>query len=298
MIENEGMKHGLYMPLGLSQDEYLEIEKLAGICEKHDKISLKQILNFDMLIRRPVSENNDFLFYEDGYLVGYIGIYSMFKETEVEAGGMVHPDYRGKGVLGILISKARERCTLRGIENILLVTDRLLANGRFFAESIGAQLEFSEYNMALNISAFKGSTLTDSTIQLKKVQEGELYDLALIGSRAFNSDINSDLAFMKKVINIPQRIMFAAEYDMKKVGMITILYDYDAATIYGFAVDPDYQRRGLGRQILIKAVNIALENGAKKVNIEVETENVKALSLYASCGFEVDSIFDYYRLNL
>lgn len=76
----------------LKQHVLEDIQKLQSICQQEEKIELK--LNFDMLRSRKQNEVNDFFYYENNQLVGFIGLYG-FGNT-VEICGMVDPSYRRK----------------------------------------------------------------------------------------------------------------------------------------------------------------------------------------------------------
>ena len=57
--------------------------------------------------------------------------------------------------------------------------------------------------------------------------------------------------------------------------------------LWGVFVTPACRGRGLGRALVVRAITHAFENGVRRVNLQVFTPNVQAVSLYASLGFEV-----------
>ncbi len=57
------------------------------------------------------------------------------------------------------------------------------------------------------------------------------------------------------------------------------------AQVQNIAVHPAFQRRGLGRFLLLRVLGQARAAGATRVNLEVRTGNIAALSLYESLGF-------------
>jgi ribosomal protein S18 acetylase RimI-like enzyme len=60
--------------------------------------------------------------------------------------------------------------------------------------------------------------------------------------------------------------------------------------IRGLAVDPGYQRRGVGRALIDAAVEEAAARGVRRLTLRVLAPNVGARTLYESCGFEVEGI--------
>jgi ribosomal protein S18 acetylase RimI-like enzyme len=54
-------------------------------------------------------------------------------------------------------------------------------------------------------------------------------------------------------------------------------------------VDPGAQRRGHGRALLEHAIGWAREVGLLRLELTVRADNVRALALYAACGFREES---------
>ena len=60
------------------------------------------------------------------------------------------------------------------------------------------------------------------------------------------------------------------------------------AKVQNIAVHPAFQRRGLGRYLLLQALTQAKKHGAVRVGLEVRTGNIAALSLYYSLDFRLE----------
>ena len=61
--------------------------------------------------------------------------------------------------------------------------------------------------------------------------------------------------------------------------------DNNVAVVHIFGVSPDYQRRGIGRDMLRKAILLARENHKKAVRLDALASNTPARHLYESEGF-------------
>jgi [ribosomal protein S18]-alanine N-acetyltransferase len=68
-------------------------------------------------------------------------------------------------------------------------------------------------------------------------------------------------------------------------GMVLARVAADEADILTIAVLPDARRRGLGRALLLAAMEEAARRGAKLMFLEVGVANDAAGALYAACGF-------------
>lgn len=70
----------------------------------------------------------------------------------------------------------------------------------------------------------------------------------------------------------------------------------DQAKVQNIAVHPAFQRRGLGRFLLLQMLALARELGALRAGLEVRSGNFAALSLYYSLGFRLfERIPAYYH---
>ncbi|EFR5813829.1 ribosomal protein S18-alanine N-acetyltransferase [Salmonella enterica] len=64
----------------------------------------------------------------------------------------------------------------------------------------------------------------------------------------------------------------------------------DEATLFNIAVDPDFQRRGLGRILLEHLIDALEKRGVVTLWLEVRASNVAAIALYESLGFNEATI--------
>jgi ribosomal protein S18 acetylase RimI-like enzyme len=95
----------------------------------------------------------------------------------------------------------------------------------------------------------------------------------------------------------PEGILVAEE-NGRIVGYITSRLD--PATKVGWipnmAVEPDYQGRGVGRQLIEAALDLFRRHGMKYAKIETLDQNPVGQHLYPSCGFkEVARQVHYFR---
>jgi ribosomal protein S18 acetylase RimI-like enzyme len=56
------------------------------------------------------------------------------------------------------------------------------------------------------------------------------------------------------------------------------------------AVDPPYQRRGLGRELVRVAEAMLIKSGCPKVNLQVRTSNRDAIEFYRHIGYTTDDV--------
>lgn len=89
---------------------------------------------------------------------------------------------------------------------------------------------------------------------------------------------------VKDTIKRNYKHFFLLYSDEEIIGMCTI----SGNALSGFAIFNRYQGKGYGKQSL-KAIieKMKADNGEKEIILRVAKNNIKAINLYKSCGFEV-----------
>lgn len=284
---------GLIKKQGLTSEELAEIQQLAHLCNAFEGLDLK--LNWDTLRTRPRNITNDFLYYKNGQLVGFLAIFS-FNSQEGEISGMVHPDHRRRGIFTALFEAAKAECQHRSFARILLIVEQASPGGHVFARVVGASYDHSEYKMALDEPKIPAQF--DQSLQFKLAEPEDMPQSAHITARTFDmpeSEVTWDTEY---VIDSPNRRHYVALLDGIHIGKIEVYFDEHEAIIYGFGVLPEYQRRGYGRQILARTIQDILATAPRQIWLEVQVGNKHALSLYQSCGFKEVGSYEYYQIEL
>jgi ribosomal-protein-alanine N-acetyltransferase len=83
-----------------------------------------------------------------------------------------------------------------------------------------------------------------------------------------------------------------AHYRVARVGDRVVAFGgiwlmVDEAHITTFGVHPDHRRRGIGRLLLLRLAEVAMELGSARMTLEVRVSNEPAQALYRSFGFRV-----------
>ena len=78
-----------------------------------------------------------------------------------------------------------------------------------------------------------------------------------------------------------------ARSEGRVVGFAGIWLMVDEAHVTTFGVHPDHRRRGVGRRLLLRLAELAIELGTARMTLEVRVSNEPAQALYRSFGFRV-----------
>jgi putative acetyltransferase len=90
--------------------------------------------------------------------------------------------------------------------------------------------------------------------------------------------------------------LWALEEDGRIMGNLGVRESVPGVLGLGMALLPEVRGQGWGRELLRTAIEHARASGAHKLELEVWVDNGRAISLYASEGFEVEGLRrDHYR---
>jgi len=274
-----------------TEAEVGEILELARICQEHDGIESK--MTADWFRKRPEGEINDFFYYENGRLVGFLMIFSM-ERTTAEISGLVHPEHRRRGIFRALVAAATDELKRRGTGRMLFTVDSRSVMGKAFIAAVGGQYRFSEYSMILK--EVPEHVVQHEDLKLRLATDADLDFMVECGSKAFGdpADLTRELLLRT---NEPNRRSYIAEFKNEPVGVMRVMtYGDNGMDLNGFSVLPEMQGRGFGRQILSETVRMALREGRNEVRLDVEIENLKALGLYESCGFRTTDAIEFHQV--
>jgi ribosomal protein S18 acetylase RimI-like enzyme len=100
-------------------------------------------------------------------------------------------------------------------------------------------------------------------------------------------------SFLKRIVegNLPQVTAVAGD---KVVGFCDILPNSAAGFTHvarlGMGVSSEWRRRGIGRRLLHACLALAKNAGIEKVELEVFSDNIGAMSMYESFGFSREGV--------
>lgn len=280
----------------LNQETYCDIRTLEEKCVAADQTSLKLELEYKLAGKSTATGRyNEFLYYQDEELIGYMGICD-FGGSELEVNGMVHPSHRRQDIFTKLFGEVKKEWQRRDADRLLLLTDNASESGQGFIESVGARYDSSEYEMHL-----KHPPATDvARIRLVRATNADAREIVR-QDRIYFEDVHSeDKELPMKLPEEEEKrgmIIYLVYSGPTVVGKVNLAIEGVMGSIYGLGVLPEYRRQGYGRQILLASINILIQKQCDDIMLQVATENANALNLYLDVGFRQTSIMDYYLIN-
>lgn len=294
------MMQGLHARDRLNEAELEAIGLLADRCNQYEGIELK--LNWNMLRERSGAETSDFLYYESGQLIGFLGIYQ-FQSKEVEISGMVHPKHRSQGIFGKLVQAAKKECRRRDVPKLVFMCQQGTPSAKAVMDRWAIPYGYSEYWMQLLEPSVQEERERVEALKLREAASGD--DAAIIRLNVEGFGLSEeDAASLLEKPNGPgprtNRVYMADLTDedgaCRVIGKIHARVVGGNAFIYGFVVAAGERGCGHGRAILAQTIKAIREDHPQaSIALEVAVKNERALGLYESLGFRVSKATDYYE---
>ncbi|WP_064091263.1 GNAT family N-acetyltransferase [Rossellomorea aquimaris] len=273
----------------LTSEQLQDIKQLQIRCENFDDINLK--LNWDMLQNRN-NKLDDFFYYEEDILIGFLALYG-FGDT-YELCGMVHPDHRRQHIFQDLFKQAILSLNNRTFHKLLINVPGTSTSGKGFLSSIEAAYDFTEYEMKWHEQPL---TIESDQVSLRNASQKDIDYIIELDEKCFSVIHNDAVTYTKNLFKESGLGNLMIENNGQTVGKIRVQRLENQSGIYGFAIDPSFQSKGIGRTALSLTV-LEEAKRTKDIFLDVAADNSTALKLYESSGFRTIYSQDYYRYPL
>jgi len=116
------------------------------------------------------------------------------------------------------------------------------------------------------------------------------------------SDLAPARAFLSERLRRDESVIFIASADDVALGFTQLYPSFSSVSVRrlwilnDLFVSPAARRGGVGRRLLERAREWAVETGAKGLTLTTALTNSAARSLYESCGWRLDDEFAHYQL--
>jgi ribosomal protein S18 acetylase RimI-like enzyme len=105
-----------------------------------------------------------------------------------------------------------------------------------------------------------------------------------------NAPHNDPATNIRKKLEVDKELFFVATVEDCVVGTVMGGYDGHRGWIYSVAVDPDFQRHGIGSALIRYVEEALVQRGCLKVNLQVRATNEDVIAFYAKLGFAIEEI--------
>ncbi len=128
-----------------------------------------------------------------------------------------------------------------------------------------------------------------SKVSIRQFQAADRQALIDLWLRVFPDDPphNEPTAVLDAKLRVDD-LVFVAELDGQIAGACMAGYDGHRGWLYAVAVDDAYRRQGLGRQLVLHAVERLQHLGCIKINLQIRADNHAVADFYRDLGFKVE----------
>lgn len=95
---------------------------------------------------------------------------------------------------------------------------------------------------------------------------------------------------IERKLQVNPELFLVGLVDDKVVAAVMGGYEGHRGWVNYLAVDPAYQRRGLGGQVMEAVEKKILATGCPKINLLIRMDNTAAVKFYESIGYKMDEV--------
>ena len=128
--------------------------------------------------------------------------------------------------------------------------------------------------------------MQESSLLIRKFQESDEQGLVSLWNVCkLTVPWNNPYKDIARKLSVQPELFLVGYIEDKLIASVMAGYDGHRGWINYFAVHPDFQNRGFGKQVMGYVENILRELGCPKINLQIREGNKKVLSYYQKLGF-------------
>ena len=128
--------------------------------------------------------------------------------------------------------------------------------------------------------------MTESSLLIRPFKEGDEEALVSLWNMCkLTVHWNNPYKDIARKLKVQAELFLVGYLEDKLIASVMAGYDGHRGWINYFAVHPDFQARGFGKQLMDNVENGLRELGCPKINLQIREGNDKVLSYYQKLGF-------------
>lgn len=124
----------------------------------------------------------------------------------------------------------------------------------------------------------------ENKILISKMTNEDIDNISSILQSDFDDFWNYNILYNE--LKSTNSIYIVAKLNDEIIGFGGITIILDEAELNNIVIKKQYRKKGYSKALLHNLINICKENNCKKINLEVNIENIPAINLYKSFNFE------------
>jgi ribosomal protein S18 acetylase RimI-like enzyme len=95
---------------------------------------------------------------------------------------------------------------------------------------------------------------------------------------------------IRRKMSVNPELFLIGLFESKVVASAMGGYEGHRGWVNYLAVDPDYQKKGLGRLLMCEIEKRLLVMGCPKLNLQIRNDNLSVISFYEKIGYKMDDV--------
>ena len=98
---------------------------------------------------------------------------------------------------------------------------------------------------------------------------------------------------IQRKLNFQKELFFVGLLNDEIIATAMFGYDGHRGWLNYFAVMPNFQKRGFGKQLMTFGEMALIEKGCPKLNLQIRNDNSKAINFYQNVGYKEDAAVSF-----
>ena len=98
---------------------------------------------------------------------------------------------------------------------------------------------------------------------------------------------------IRRKLNFQKELFFVGLLNDEIIATAMFGYDGHRGWLNYFAVLPNFQKRGFGKQLMTFGEMKKIEKGCPKLNLQIRNDNTKAINFYQKVGYKEDAAVSF-----
>jgi ribosomal protein S18 acetylase RimI-like enzyme len=139
-----------------------------------------------------------------------------------------------------------------------------------------------------------------TTIKIRNANQNDIFPIYVVLSRAFNALRNREYSkkaieaaitpqsLIKRRLFLPKNVVLVATNEGQIIGTVTGTEQFEYFHVHSLAVDPRFQRCGVGYGLMTELEKRARKIGSNKLFVQTAWAMFEAINLYRRLEFELE----------
>ena len=98
---------------------------------------------------------------------------------------------------------------------------------------------------------------------------------------------------IQRKLNFQKELFFVGLLNDEIIATAMFGYDGHRGWLNYFAVLPNFQKRGFGKELMTFGEMALIEKGCPKLNLQIRNDNTKAINFYQKVGYKEDAAVSF-----